>query len=178
MTSSDSRYSVVSSICSRLSKEQQKVEGGDYVTTITITIVVDEGKPCALPKPGRMYVALIEELIMAKLNVWKVTLSMPEKAAADVVKRTLSFDPGNPALSGEVVQDIALGEAAPAQAEVVVLEGIPSTIITLIDTDNAGNNSPATTFDLSTVDTQAPPAPGEMGVLNVVEEIIDVPDPV
>lgn len=120
-----------------------------------------------------------------KLNVWKVTLAMPEKGAPDVVKRKITYNPGHAKLLSEgqteieVIQEVELGAALPATCEVTVLEGIPSTPITFVDIDNAGNASTEPrVFDLNTEDHQAPPQPGEAGVQSVEELVVDVPDDV
>lgn len=149
------------------------------VSKVTITIVIEDGEvviPGTMPKPGPMYVAHIRELILGKINVWDVTLAMPPKTAEDTVKRTLSFNAGHPALANEVVETLELGAAAAPQQVIRVLEGIESTVVSLVDTDNAGNNSPAREFPLSTKDVNPPAQPGELGVVSVEEKIIDVDD--
>lgn len=144
---------------------------------VTITITIEDGViPGTQPKPGPLYVSNIRELILGKINVWDVTLAMPTKSADDVVKRTLTFNAGHPSLANELVETIELGAAAAPQQTIRVLEGQAAVEVSLVDTDNAGNNSPASTFQLSTIDVNPPAQPGALGVVSVVETVVDVPD--
>lgn len=106
------------------------------------------------PKPDG-----ISFLISEKENgMLKFVLTLPQAGAADVVARKLTVKVGE---ADAVKFDLA--------ADVVELEGFEcedNTEVTgsLVDVDDAGNESAASEFSFVIVDTFPPPQPGEVGV--------------
>lgn len=138
-------------------------------------------------KPKRMYGFHTEAVIQVKgedgmprsLNVHNLTLALPPKAAEDVVKRRITVGgsgPGDVALQATYELDVPLGGAGPADAVVTVLEGLVGVELSLVDIDNAGLESEASVLTVDTLDTTAPGQPGALGVTNVEEAIVEVPD--
>lgn len=114
---------------------------------------------------------------MAKINVRDYSVGLPEKSAVDVVRRKLTIGGsgvGDPSLTSEFLADFALGDAGPPSFDVTVLEGQTGVELSLVDVDNAGNESAARTFTFDSTDTQAPAQPGEFSVTPMGERIIDV----
>lgn len=106
------------------------------------------------PKPG-----IITFLTSEKENgMLKFVLSLPQAGAADVVSRKLTVKIGESEL-------VALELAADAlESQEFVCADNTVVVGSLVDVDDAGNESPASEFSFVIVDTIAPPQPGEVGV--------------
>lgn len=83
---------------------------------------------------------------------YKITL--PPPAVSDIVNRLLTVDGVGRDLPGDTLE--AGGYEGDEGATVVA---------SLIDTDNAGNLSPAREATFTLVDTISPPVPGELGLV-------------
>ena len=94
--------------------------------------------------------------------VYKVTAG--PAGAADVVSRLLTVT-----ADGKVVSEKSHPADATSFDEVSVEEDA-SVVVTLVDVDNAGNQSKPAFIEFVAKDTIAPPAPGELGVTLVRED--------
>lgn len=113
-----------------------------------------------VPKPGLLSLKVLNgEGLMLKF-----VLMLPEKSAADVVVRELTYS-----LAGSDPTTVNLNGSATQSAEMLAND---NEVITgnLVDVDDAGNRSPARDFSFTIVDTIAPPLPGALGVM-VLEEV-------
>lgn len=127
-------------------------------------------------KPGLMYILFKGERIVGKINVRDYTVGLPEKSAADVVKRVLTLGgagSGHPSLKTEFVAEFALGEAGPPSFDITILEGTTGVELSLVDFDNAGLASEPSTRALDAIDTEAPNQPGELDAQFTGERVID-----
>lgn len=106
------------------------------------------------PKPDG-----ISFLISEKENgMLKFVLTLPQAGAADVVARKLTVKVGEADaetfdLAGDVVE-----------SQEFECEDNAEVTGSLVDVDDAGNESAASEFSFVIVDTLAPPQPGEVGV--------------
>ncbi len=119
-------------------------------------------KIVGLRAPGLVFLKVVRE--EDEMLVFNLTL--PPAADKDVLnggKRTVVVTIG----TGEP-QTIELAGDAVATEELSGADNDP-VVGTLVDTDDAGNDSPAREFSFVLVDTIAPPQPGEIG-LNVFRE--------
>ena len=110
--------------------------------------------------PGLVFLKVVrEEDEMLFFN-----LVLPPVSAADVVKRQVivTIGTGEPQTIDLVGTDLSTPELSGSDNDAVVG--------TLVDTDDAGNASPAREFSFVLVDTLAPPQPGELGIAITREE--------
>jgi hypothetical protein len=127
-------------------------------------------------QPGEVTVTITgERSVEGMADKIQFDVNLPPKAAPDVVNRelTVDFGDGNPnvfELSGD--ENVVTG-----------LEGDQDSTVNLalVDIDDAGNRSEASTASATLVDSVAPPKPGELGVTIIgethEEDPVD-PDPV
>lgn len=110
--------------------------------------------------PGLVFIKVLRE----EEEMLFFTLALPPAGASDVVKRTLVVKVG-----GGDEQTISLSGTDVVTEE---LSGNDNDAVvgTLVDTDDAGNDSPAREFSFVLTDTIAPPQPGELGITVVREE--------
>lgn len=118
-----------------------------------------------LSKPGKMTIFNVCErsnIQMSDTIVFNVLL--PPKSAPDVVARKFTFTVGD--------GDPTVLDLNPEQVSVDNLEGPEGAIVnlSLVDIDNAGLESQPSTLTVTIVDTFAPPAPGQIGLVNVTEK--------
>lgn len=118
-----------------------------------------------LSKPGKLRVIPISERrsgSMADTIVFNVLL--PPKSAPDVVARKLTVTVGD---AETVTLDVST-----EQISVDGLEGPEGSSVTLslVDVDNAGLESQPSSVTVTLADTFPPPAPGQIGVVNVEEK--------
>lgn len=102
---------------------------------------------------------LVTLIVSEKENgMLKFVLSLPQAGAADVVARKLVVKVGE----AEAVAFELAADAFESQEFICA----DSTLVSgsLVDVDDAGNESPASEFSFVIVDTIAPPQPGEVGV--------------
>lgn len=109
------------------------------------------GRP---PKPDKVSFILTGE---SKMGL-QYKLVLPAAGASDVVSRKLTVNGVEQTVNGDVL-------------EVEGFEGDQDTDVvgTLIDVDDAGNESIARDFSFTLVDTIAPPQPGDVGLVVVGE---------
>lgn len=110
-------------------------------------------------KPGLVFLKVVrEEDEMLFFN-----LALPAAGAADVVSRqvVVTIGTGSPQTLSLAATDLVTPELSGNDNDTVVG--------TLVDTDDAGNASPAREFSFVLTDTIAPAQPGEVG-LNVLRE--------
>lgn len=98
-------------------------------------------------------------------------VKLPPKSAPDVVRRILTVNIGEDNQTG-IDTDKELTEFGPLTGD----EGA-AIKITLVDVDNAGNQSEPSVFEGVLADTFAPPAPGAIGVVAVGESFEQEPAP-
>lgn len=117
-------------------------------------------KVVRLKKPGMVFIRIVSE----DGKMLKFVLDLPAPGASDVVKRELSVRVGS-----ADVKSIELDGAALVTEE---LEGADNDSVDgqLIDIDDAGNRSEASSFSFVLTDTIPPPAPGAVG-LRVTAEV-------
>ena len=110
--------------------------------------------------PGFVFLKVVRE----ENEMLFFTLALPPAGASDVVKRQLVVTVG----SGDT-QTIDLNGTDTVSPE---LSGADNDTVvgTLVDTDDAGNASPAREFSFVLTDTLAPPQPGELGITITREE--------
>lgn len=118
-------------------------------------------KALRLRRPKAVYLKLVSQ---GENGMLKFVLVLPEKGAADVVKRHLTVSVG----AGEPAVLELDGDATRTD----LMEGVEGDAVagSLVDEDDAGNKSEAREFSFTLVDTIAPPQPGEVGVEVVSEE--------
>ena len=109
--------------------------------------------------PGLVFIKVVRE----ENGMLIFKLALPVTGASDVVKRTLVVKVGE-----AEPQTIELKSSATETEELSGNDG-ETVVGTLVDTDDAGNDSPASEFSFVLTDTIAPPKPGEVG-LNVLRE--------
>lgn len=110
--------------------------------------------------PGLVFLKVVrEEDEMLFFN-----LVLPPAGAADVASRqvTVTIGTGDPQTINLAGTDLSTPELSGSDNDAVVG--------TLVDTDDAGNASPAREFSFVLVDTLAPPQPGELGIAITREE--------
>jgi hypothetical protein len=94
----------------------------------------------------------------------KYQLVAPEPGAPDVVSRELT-------ITVDGVQAEVMEFAYPGDAPQFSVDDNAEVMLTLIDTDDAGNRSaPSESFTFTATDSVAPPAPGALGVTPLGEE--------
>lgn len=101
----------------------------------------------------------ISYLVLKEVNdMLKFVLTLPQAGAADVVARKLTVKVGD----AEAESFDLAGDAVESQE----FECADNTEVTgsLVDVDDAGNESAASEFSFVIVDTFPPPQPGEVGV--------------
>jgi len=115
----------------------------------------------SLAKPGIMKLAQTRQ---GDGKMLFFTLTIPPPGAADVVKRELTVKIGDaePTVV-ELATDVVVSEEMSGNQDDVVLAS-------LVDTDDAGNVSPAREQSWTLTDTIPPPEPGELG-LTVTREV-------
>lgn len=116
--------------------------------------------------PGPVGLIVLGEDIMADEILFRVTL--PAVSAPDVVRREISLSI-NGVDSGPFFID-ALGSAA---TETFRGPQNATVLVSLIDVDDAGNRSPASSGTFVLLDVVAPPAPGALGIEVVGEEHVE-----
>lgn len=118
-------------------------------------------KAVRLRKPSRVFL-----VVRSGDSMLKFVLMLPAKSATDVVARRLSVqvDQNEP-----TSYDI---EPSEQEFEDERFVGQDNAVVrgSLVDIDNAGNQSVPRDFEFILIDTIAPPQPGEIG-LKVTEEI-------
>lgn len=120
-------------------------------------------------RPGPIGFRITEERNEGMADIIKFAINLPPKAAPDVVSRelTVAINGNDPVIrsldaSVTVVDDLE----GPQDASVLVI---------LVDTDDNGNRSEASTITFVLVDLIPPPKPGELGVV-VLDEKFDSPE--
>lgn len=110
-------------------------------------------------KPGLVFLKVVRE----EDEMLFFTLALPEPGAADVVSRQVivTVGTGEPQTLNLSGSDLVTPELSGADNDTV--------IGTLVDTDDAGNASPAREFNFVLTDTIAPAQPGDVGI-NVLRE--------
>lgn len=137
----------------------------DFFAGVTAAIL-SVAKVLRLRKPGKVFLILYNEID----GMLDFQLILPAPSAHDVIERRLSVQIGTlPPLTPVLMVD----EEAPVYAgtEGDVISG------TLVDVDDAGNQSPPRDFEFTLQDTIAPGQPGEMGI-EVIREYESTDDPV
>lgn len=97
---------------------------------------------------------------------WGITFSLPGPSADDVTIQRFKYVVHNPdgTLADPVSKDYP--REAAATEEAILPDGVDVDLI-LTDVDASGNESPASSRTINTAtvpDTEAPPAPGQVGV--------------
>lgn len=120
----------------------------------------------APPKPGRLTLASIEELGMAKFGI---KFRLPEPGADDVTKRHLEIS-----VNGEAVEDRHYGPETQGDTFTDQWTFNVNDVLhaELKDEDGSGNVSEASVLDYTVTDTVAPAKPGEFSA----GEIVQLPD--
>lgn len=117
-------------------------------------------KVLRLRKPGVVFIKKISQ----EEDMLKFVLSLPTAGAADVVARKLSVKIGE--------ADVALIDLPADALETAELSGAEGSPVvgSLIDVDDAGNESTPSEFSFVLTDTIAPPQPGSVGLRVTAEE--------
>lgn len=103
----------------------------------------------------------------------KFEVTLPPPSARDVTGRELSVTDGD----GSTLTAVTVLPSATVSEPLRVLENTSITV-SLVDIDNAGNRSPASSVSLIVQDTIAPPQPGTLGVHVIGEEFEEEEPPV
>lgn len=120
-----------------------------------------------LGRPGLVKLKLEKERFDMATSVFDVTLVLPGASAPDVTKRVLQYS-----LGGASTVTLELGAGASEYA----LASVPqdtSIVGSLVDVDESGNQSQPSEFSLVVSDTQAPPQPGQVGLVLGGEKFVD-----
>lgn len=120
-------------------------------------------------KPGPIGFEITDERKDDMADVIRFAVNLPPKAAPDVVSRELTVmindnDPVVKSLDAEVL--VVDGLEGPQDAAVQVI---------LVDIDDSGNRSEASSITFTLVDLIPPPKPGELGVVVLDEKYGDTP---
>lgn len=110
--------------------------------------------------PGLVFLKVVRE----ENEMLFFMLALPAAGASDVVKRKLTVKVGE-----AEAQSFELEGSATESAELSGSDNDP-VVGSLVDVDDAGNESPASEFSLVLTDTLAPPQPGEVGIKVTREE--------
>jgi hypothetical protein len=117
-------------------------------------------KVLRLRKPGVVFLRLVSE----EDSMLKFVLMLPAAGAADVVTRRLvvkigDAEPTTAELAGDAVESVEMSGEENA-----------AVVGSLVDVDDAGNESEPSTFSFVLLDTIAPPQPGAIGLKVTAEE--------
>lgn len=120
-----------------------------------------------LGRPGLVKLALKKESFNMATSIFDVTLVLPGVSAPDVTKRVLQYS-----LDGGSAVTVDL---ATEGVEYVINDVPQDTTIygSLVDVDESGNQSAPSEFTLVVSDTQAPPQPGQVGLVLGEEKFSD-----
>lgn len=124
--------------------------------------VIDNWKRAKLGPVG--YTITSERIEKNMADTIKFNVNLPPKAAPDVVSRELT-----------VVVNDGLPDVRTLSADTVVVDGFEGpqdtmVHVSLVDVDDGGNRSEASTVSFILVDLVPPPMPGELGVAVVDEK--------
>lgn len=122
-------------------------------------------KVLRLRQPGPMFLTVTQEID----SMLKFHIALPQPGASDVVARRLTVQIGE---AEAVIYDL---DGKALQSETLEGQDVDNVTASLVDIDDAGNESSPSTGSFVLVDTIAPPQPGVMGL--VVTEEIDNPAP-
>lgn len=137
------------------------IKKANFITEDICKGLTDIAKILRLRKPGKVFLKLVSS---GESGMLKFVLVLPEKSASDVVSRKVSIQVG----TGEVLSVDLEGDVLET-AEFTGNDNDPVTG-SLVDVDDAGNNSEPRDFNFVLVDTIPPPLPGEVG-LRVTAEV-------
>lgn len=117
-----------------------------------------------LRKPGLVYLRVTGVFYEGKKKMLKFKLVLPAPGASDVASRQLTVTIGT-----ADPQTVTLDPTAIESGE---YEGEDNAAVSgsLVDTDDAGNQSEAREFSFVLTDTLAPPQPGEVGLVVTGED--------
>ena len=152
-----------------LARNQGKLSKNQVVLAKKLLIV--ENLVCDLllkSKPGPVGITITGERSEEGMaDIIKFSVSLPPKAAPDVVNRELT---------------IVIGGGEPdvrnLDADVNVVEGLEGpqdamVEVSLVDVDDGGNRSDASVASATLLDTVAPPQPGTLGIEVLGESFVD-----
>jgi hypothetical protein len=118
-------------------------------------------KVLRLRQPGMVFVKVVSEGVNGML---KFKLVLPAAGASDVVARKLVIGIGT---ADPVTEEVAGGVLESSEYSG---EDGATVAGTLIDVDDAGNESTPSAFSFVLVDTIPPPQPGEVGLVVTADE--------
>ena len=136
-----------------------------------------------LPKPGSMSLLILREVNTMAAREFVCALALPVLPSPDTVSRKLVLQKlgepdadGNPTNDGDPITfDIVEPELSSLRSPEFQFPNKQKFTATLTSKDARGNENPPHTQEFVVMDTIAPPADGDMGVLVLRE--IEVPNP-